>query len=247
MNVKRVIWRWHRRVGLVVSVVVLNLCLTGVLLNHTEFFKLQDIPVHNSIILSLYGIQPPAVIAQSTDVGWVGQLDAKMLYIGDHSLGVCDGVFKGAVTLRAYGSLLIACESELLIVSSDFSIHERIGSIFQLPTPVEQLGVCGEDVCFISNDQVYLADLEKLQWSNIDRQLFSEIRVSDEIPTYHREIWLTNYQGSAINWERFFLDIHSGRIFGSLGVLIVDLSAILLIVLVVSGVWLWSKNSASKK
>ena len=42
-----------------------------------------------------------------------------------------------------------------------------------------------------------------------------------------------------INLERFLLDAHSGRFFGKYGIYVVDIAAILLLILSVTGIWLW--------
>ena len=49
---------WHRRVGLFALVLVVILAVTGILLNHTERFKLDETYVNNSWLLSWYGIEP---------------------------------------------------------------------------------------------------------------------------------------------------------------------------------------------
>jgi hypothetical protein len=42
-----------------------------------------------------------------------------------------------------------------------------------------------------------------------------------------------------LHWQRVVQDLHSGRFFGSMGVWVVDLSALLLLVLALSGLWMW--------
>jgi uncharacterized iron-regulated membrane protein len=43
------------------------------------------------------------------------------------------------------------------------------------------------------------------------------------------------------------LDAHSGRIFGDLGVLFMDIVAIMLILLSVSGIYIWLRYARSKR
>ena len=42
-----------------------------------------------------------------------------------------------------------------------------------------------------------------------------------------------------INLERFLLDAHSGRVFGKYGIYVIDVAAILLLILSITGIWLW--------
>ena len=43
------------------------------------------------------------------------------------------------------------------------------------------------------------------------------------------------------------LDLHSGRLFGSWGPLVMDVAAVLLVFLAISGFWLWAKQIFRKR
>ena len=49
------------------------------------------------------------------------------------------------------------------------------------------------------------------------------------------------YSGSPLSYERVLLDLHSGRIFGRVGVLVVDAAAVALLLLALSGFYMWFK------
>ena len=51
-----------------------------------------------------------------------------------------------------------------------------------------------------------------------------------------------NFSRAILPLERVLLDIHSGRFFGKIGVIIVDICGILLIFLVLSGCSFWLKH-----
>jgi hypothetical protein len=55
---KRTLLAWHRWVGFASALFLVILSLTGLLLNHTEFFKLDAVQVRNDFILSRYGMEP---------------------------------------------------------------------------------------------------------------------------------------------------------------------------------------------
>jgi uncharacterized iron-regulated membrane protein len=48
--------------------------------------------------------------------------------------------------------------------------------------------------------------------------------------------------GEVLPTERLLLDLHSGRIFGAAGPWIFDIAALLLILLSLSGTWIWIKR-----
>ena len=50
-----------------------------------------------------------------------------------------------------------------------------------------------------------------------------------------------------MNLEQILLDLHSGRLFGSFGVLVMDLAAILLVVLSITGFVAWNSSRLLRK
>jgi hypothetical protein len=56
-----------------------------------------------------------------------------------------------------------------------------------------------------------------------------------------------HYRGSGPSLERFLLDLHSGRIFGSVGILIYDLLALAIAFLALSGLLLWVRGKRNSK
>ncbi|MFP5441426.1 MAG: PepSY-associated TM helix domain-containing protein [Gammaproteobacteria bacterium] len=48
--------------------------------------------------------------------------------------------------------------------------------------------------------------------------------------------------GTDIHWERVLLDLHSGRLFGTAGVIIVDVAALLFVVLAISGIVMFRRR-----
>jgi uncharacterized iron-regulated membrane protein len=58
---------------------------------------------------------------------------------------------------------------------------------------------------------------------------------------------LKQHKGKGLPWERVVLDLHSGRIVGLAGVYFMDLIALLLIFLSVSGITLWAKRTFFKR
>ena len=55
------------------------------------------------------------------------------------------------------------------------------------------------------------------------------------------------YRSRFLNWERVILDAHSGRLFGNIGVIFMDIVAIMLILLSISGIYIWLRYAKSKR
>ena len=50
------------------------------------------------------------------------------------------------------------------------------------------------------------------------------------------------YRGSGLSVERVLVDLHSGRLFGLSGIAMMDLAAIALCILAVSGILVWLRR-----
>lgn len=229
------LWRWHRRVGIVTSLFVLLVSITGILLNHTEDLSLADKPLRQSWLLSLYGIHAPTVSSYSVGDQWLSHLGGDSLYFGDQKLTYCSGPLRGAVVRESF--IAAACAEELLLLTPQGQVIERIGAVLGLPVPIQGLGVCAESLCLQSAGQLYLADTDQLQW-----QVFAGAGVTlsevQPLPENLADTLTDNYYGSAITWERVLLDLHSGHLL-QLGPWLMDLVGLMLILLAVTGLTMW--------
>jgi hypothetical protein len=61
-------------------------------------------------------------------------------------------------------------------------------------------------------------------------------------PSIHQASILSHPKLAAIDWERFLLDLHSGRVAGNLGVWVMEISAWMMILLTLSGLWIQFKR-----
>ena len=52
--------KWHRKLGILAAFFLIFLSITGIALNHTNYFSLAHQPITNAYLLSHYGIHPPS-------------------------------------------------------------------------------------------------------------------------------------------------------------------------------------------
>ena len=96
-----------------------------------------------------------------------------------------------------------------------------------------------------SSDGLYRADPALLSWDRVaddpDPIRWAKPAATDEamLATLRAD-----YLGSILSLERVLLDLHSGRILGRFGPWLMDLAAVLLLVLAVTGIWLWNVRKA---
>ncbi len=255
LHKRRFFWVWHRRLGLISLLLVIILSVTGILLNHTETLRLDEKPLRNFLLLKLYGIEKPDIQSIALSQHWLSQVGSA-LYIDDKKLLTCKGKLIGAAA--NHDLIVAACRNELILLTTDFQLIERIGENYGLPNPITQFGLCDTTFCLRTEKNLFTLNFDQLQWTPLQPPTKAQTAVhaplpstlktsSVALPPKLRETLVNNYLGNDISWERVILDLHSGRILGAVGVALMDLAAIALLVLGISGFWLWWSGPGKKR
>ena len=234
--------RGHRWVGLSAVVFVLFLAVSGVTLNHASDLGLDRHYVGWSWVLDAYGIQAPAPSASFEDGGHRGTLLGERLFL--------DGLDTGQRLSMLTGFIAV---DQLVLATAEQGAHlftssgERVESIdlqAGLPGPIERLGRVEGRAIIQSNGQLFRSDAE---FAGFEPWAFSpSIAISWSVPSSPDAAELTAldeaWRGRGLTVERMVLDLHSGRIFDMPGVLLMDLVALCMIVLGLSGLLLSSSR-----
>ncbi len=229
--------RWHRRIGVALALFVINLVFTGIAINHSNGWALNERHVDQDWLLALYGIS--AAEQRSFPLGehYLSQAGDSGLYLDEQPLLSCDGALLGAAVVG--DELYALCEARLLVFSADGQLLDDIGSAYGLPAALQALAE--------KNGRLYLRDAQRVYQY---QPLSFEFSLADEPPALSwsqvapppaaLDAFLQQrHRGKGPSWERVLLDLHSGRLFGDLGVLVVDIAAIALLLIALSGVWVW--------
>jgi len=237
---------WHRRIGLLALVLVIILAVTGIMLNHTENFKLDDTFVNNSWLLNWYGIEP-----EDTPVSFKVEKEAQehiisswnqQLFFDNTAITRLEQAMHGAIAAEQF--IVVALDNEIILLSYDGEFIERVSTGISFSN-IQRLGMkYNRPVIETSEPLYYMADEHILDWDVIiNEDIFwsEQYTLNDE--QYER--LLVAYRGNGLKLERVILDLHSGRIFGRYGVYLMDAAAIALLWLSLSGLWVW--NSRRRK
>lgn len=237
--------RWHRWVGYSALILVLILSITGLILNRTEKFNLNNITVNNPYILSLYGLSPktPPVQFKEGPI-WLSWLDGR-LYLNSTLIGQNTDLPLG---IAAPGKLIIvASKDHLSLYSADGSLIETLGKN-ALPGQITALGITKTNKIFIeSGGKNFIADENYISWQNSlnsEEILWSHPQAAPKAIT---EQILQDFQGQGVSLYKIILDLHSGNIFGSLGSYLMDLAAISLIFLCFTGLMKRRPNNNGRR
>ena len=232
----RLLYKLHRYLGLAVSLVLILLAVTGIALNHTDDWQLNSRYIKSPSLLNWYGVNRPSDI-RSFQVGkyWISQLD-QQCYFNTQPLTTNKHLLLGAISTADF--LVLAFENQFLLLSDTGSIIEKI----PFDTAVRAIGITGNDTVVIRLDNNIKASQDGLLSWQVTGDLSPQWSQETTLPEPLNTQLQKTHQQHMIPYERFLLDLHSGRLFGLVGIFIVDLSGILLILLTVSGCWIWVRH-----
>lgn len=236
--------RWHRRIALIAAIFVVVLALTGLLINHANELGLDKQQLQGSWVARWYGIKKPEVTAFSINHQWLAHDGVDSLYLNTSLIGPCQPPLHGAVSLK---DILVAlCEKELLLISPEGMVIERITPVFGLPEGASGITVSDNQLAVKTIQGLFLADIDTLEWKSESLPKAS-LRWSKATPPPTDILRQLKSHLPGVSVERLLLDLHSGRLFGKLGVYLMDLMAILFLFLAMSGIWAWVNYLRLKK
>ena len=231
----RFIYKLHRYIGLLSAIVLTMLAVTGIALNHTEDLQLDSQMIQSPSILDWYGIKPPENPPSfPTQNHWLTQLKQK-IYFDQTLLMENQEPLLGAVETDQF--IVAAFDHSLLLLSHTGELIE------QMPfDSIESIGLNQQQAVIIESAKAYsLSDDGLISWQAYKPQQV-KWSSSQTPPGNTLKALQHDFLASILPIERVLLDIHSGRFFGSAGVIIVDISGIFLIVLAFSGCAIWLKH-----
>jgi hypothetical protein len=217
----------HRNGGLVLSLLLLLLVVSGVLLNHANFFSLQSHDVPGFIADRYYGdVEAEAVTGFHLADHWV-YTRGGTIYVDQVAVDYCSTGMVGAVAL---GDIIIAaCADELLLVTGSGQLVERLGNVHGVPAGIQALGEI--------QGQLLLATTEG-QFAFDSTALLATPYPGEFATTHPEAVPGDVLVAASISWEQFILDVHSGRYFGEVGVWLLDFVGVCLLLLALSGITL---------
>jgi len=228
---------WHRRFGLVGLLLIVILSVTGIMLNHTEQFGLDESIVESDFLLDWYGLNPKGkpvsyAAGSNTVTQWSGQL-----FFNNGALLTSKEKLRGAIVFQ--DMIVIALNNMLILVDSAGELIEKLSDISGVKD-IRRIGLKNNSVIVeTASGKMFVADEQIISWT-ADSQKNISWSAAIELNSDQAEKIKQVYRGKGLALERIVLDLHSGRIFSaSWGAYIMDLAAIIMILLGISGAWVW--------
>lgn len=233
----RSIYQWHRYIGLTAALFIIIIAITGIMLNHTTEFKFDKHYVKTNWLLNHYGITAPQNIpSYPVENNWISQWD-NQIYLNKKIINKNNTPVIGAIS---YSNMIIIGQADaLLVFTPSGELIERVTGSEGIPSGIEAIGVTDKKQLAVrSSSGVFTTNQDFLFWQNSPTAI---VIWSDNtsLPNSMHKALLERYRGQGLNLERILLDLHSGRLLGKGGVYFMDFIALLMILLALSGVWLW--------
>lgn len=228
-------YHWHRRIGVWLCLPIVLVAITGVLLNHSEFFSFDSRLVSTSAILDWYGMEPksePIVLRAETN--WATSLDGS-LYVNGKHIAQQVPLLTGFVDFGS--TLVVSSDSHAYLIEKDsLLLIEKLGSE---SLPSGQIISSSGDESGIHIDTTsgqYRAEKDLVSFVQEERAPLPAAQRSVLNEREYQSV-LVDWRGRGLSMTRVLRDIHTGRFFGSIGVFIVDLAGIALLLLAGTGLY----------
>ena len=234
----RMLRPWHRRLGLASALFILLLTLTGVAINHSDDLGLDKTVVTQAWLLDYYGIAAPKHVAQFGH-------GPSTLYITDNLLWQNQQmILEAADTLisAAYTSnMLVAIDAQqLYLFDKHGQLQETQNTSTGLPPGLFALAIIDDRVWLNTESGVFKADDQLIEWQEVSA-LTTPVVWLNKSDTLDTDI-INLARSANLSWQRVMLDLHSGRLFGHLTIWLWDLFALALLMVSLSGFWIWLKQ-----
>jgi len=251
---KQLIRRWHRRIGVVVSLWLILLAVTGILLNHSDDLSLQKSYVNYDWIIKLYRIKAPQKIVcfqSDKNKGSVCQI-GDQIYLQNDWLMNTKGLLIGFYQRVDFNYIIT--QQDVFVYTLDWQLIEHFNLDNGLPGDINMVGTLSSKTSITSQMlQLQMPLLFKIEgktwrldqaliWKVLDNETVHRLPVINPTKNLKEQLQQA-YLTRQITLLHFLQDLHSARIFSLTGKYLTDLVALLLIALSISGLITWIKRN----
>ncbi|MGB7543780.1 MAG: PepSY domain-containing protein [Burkholderiales bacterium] len=229
----RILRRWHARIGVAAVVFLVFLATTGLALNHGTMLGLDGVRVHAAWLSAWYGIRnnPPggAFDAGGSELVW-----GNSIWLLNRKV-IAEQVPAPLGMVEAAGILYIASGVGVSMYFPDGRLVDTVAAEALSGGGISAIGSGNEGVAlragkgnFCSTDGIaWKPCTGQVRWSDMRALSGAEQRA------------LSARLSPGIAAQTILSDVHSGRILGRYGPLVMDAAALILLALGLSGLWVY--------
>ena len=236
---------WHRTLGVIATIFIFILVISGLALNHSGDLKLDRIYIENDMVLDWYGIAPEKPpVSYRAGGRLITQIDNR-IYLDDAEITGNSESLLGAVETEDI--LVLAFTHSIYLVTRSGDLIENAAGLEGLPGKLQGLGLGpGGEIIIRSGGVVFSSNTDMQAWRPYTETAgVWSVMVKPAGPMEKKLIRM--YRGKGLSLEKLLGDLHSGRLFGRPGVYLVDMSGIIFVILSITGWWVWMKRRSMQK
>ena len=228
--------RWHARIGFAAVIFFLILAVTGFALNHAHGLGLDEQYVHAAWLARWYGLTPEAPREAFRS--------GRQALVAANGRWLLNGKVSGEKFPQPVGlvelpdMVVVASSAALYLYRKDGALIDRLERNALPGTPVQAIG-SGADRLALRTGSGTFESADALSWRPAPRDAVAW-SAPVELSAAERDSYGELLE-PGVSMQQLLLDLHSGRLAGRRGPLVVDFLAVLLAVLSVSGAWLFLK------
>lgn len=234
---KRRMLNLHRGIGVTVAVFLLLFATTGVLINHSAALKLDQRYVSWGWLMSHYGIgEVNADASYLIENKVISQFDTQ-LFVDAAPVTHIQRPLLGGIALEDV--IVLATDDALILLSREGEFVERLGGEMGIPAGIQNIGIYHGEPILQTQNGMWRSNFMLDQWESISLQGVSWSS-RYPIPADVAEQLKQYFYGKGISIQQLLIDIHNGHILGEFGVWLVDLIALFLVVMSLTGLYMWT-------
>ena len=226
--------RLHRLAGVWAAAFLAFLAISGIALNHARAIGLDGRVLRSPLIARLYGFgprQPPAAFALTRGLFVAGP---DRWWIVDRAVPALNGEVVGAVQIGEV--IYVATPETIALYLPDGRLIDRTGADALPSRPIHRIGRVGQDLAIETPGGAFVS-ADALAWTTPaappDGAVWAAPSGAPLPPAALAQL------APGVSAEQLLRDVHSGRIVGPLGPIVVDLAGIAALGLAASGAWLY--------
>lgn len=225
--------KMHRRAGIAVGFFAIFLTVTGVLINHSNALGWDKERLASIFWLQLYGVTLQPVENGFELAGrWVSNAGGRLM-IDEQVISECAAPLSGVVNTT--DAAVALCNDSVVLFTPEGQLIEKMPLLGAVK---KGLGLDGNTVVSREQNALVSLDPQSGQWALYSNTSVA-IQWSQPAPLPMPLVMSLQFQNvpADLTWERLLLDLHSGRLFGNVGVLAVDVMGLLIMSLAITGLW----------
>ena len=233
--------QWHKRAGVAAFIFMMWLGASGFLINQSSAWGYDTVRIDWTWVTSLYGLKasPPRDGFASGDA-WLAKA-GDLTALNGEALSYATPTPLGFVSSDVGGEALlyVATRESLYIITPDGTLYDKLDPPIIPLRELVRIGATETAVIIEGREQSFSSPDGGLSWTAVDSAELTDVQWSARTAlSEDQRDTLAQYSRPSMSLEQTLLDLHSGRLFGDVGVWVVNIVGILAIWLGVSGIWM---------